>query len=87
MNSGKKDTYSPIIVLCLLVVACGSAKAHEYIIDVPASMLRGPAAKDDLPLSFCTKEICYAFKDQEVKEIKKYIAQLELRLKQCKGKE
>lgn len=67
-----------------LTAACGSiAHVREYILDVPASMLRGPKEKDDKPLDFCKTSVCYVYEDREVRDIKKYISELEIRLKKC----
>ncbi len=89
MTSGTKGIFNPfyVFLFLLFIAACGKiVKAHEYIIDVKEQMLRASAPKNDKPLSYCMTNICYAYEDAEVKAIKKYVSELELRLKECKGK-
>lgn len=69
------------------MAACGSGPSpvSEYMIDVKAQMLRGPKPKDDKPLAFCVATVCYAYTDADVRLIKKYIVELETRLKACEN--
>lgn len=74
-----------MLIGALLIVACGagSIPIHEYILDVDKGMLRASKPKDDKPIAFCQSTICYVYEDQDVRKIKKYIIELETRLKNC----
>lgn len=69
-----------------LIAACASAPmpVHEYILDVKAQMLRGQSTKDDVPITHCATTACYVYEDSDVRKIKKYISENEIRLKDCK---
>lgn len=69
------------------IVACGAMPMpHEYIIDVPGQKLKAYDPKFDKPLDWCKDNICYAYEDLEIRKIKKYIVELENRVKKCEKK-
>jgi hypothetical protein len=71
-------------LLILALATCASAPSvKEYIIDPKGGYLRAAKEKDDLPLNYCDTHICYGYEDSDVKLIKKYIVELEERLKNC----
>ncbi len=90
MTSGKvTNKLTRLFALAVLpFIACGSAPSvREYIIDVQAQMLRASNEKEDEPLTVCEKTfVCYAYKDHDVRKIKKYIVELEEQLKACQKK-
>ncbi len=69
----------------LVMVACGSApfSVTEYILDVKDQALRASKPKYDKPISFCDEHICYVYENEDIKKIKKYVIEIETRLKSC----
>lgn len=59
----------------------------ERIIFVDKSVtgyLMAPKKEDDLPISVCAEDnLCYVYLDSDLMIIKKYIVQLEVRLRRC----
>ena len=73
-----------VVLAAIIGASCGAMRIpHEYMIDVDKQMLRAYDPKLDLPLTYCVKEVCYAYPDAEVRRIKKYVSELEQRLKKC----
>lgn len=98
-NSGTNATFDSLtsqlrkklmVLAAVGVVACGDSPGSiiEYILSVNKdspkdTMLIAPRKQDDKPLEFCIKNKCYAYVEGDIIKIKKYIANLEERLKAC----
>jgi hypothetical protein len=92
MSNMRHGFWRVTLFTCALMVGCAKVKSAitEYIVDTkdPSGViLRGPDAKYDHPISWCGDHVCYAYEEKDITNIKKYIATLEVKLKDCQKKQ
>ena len=82
-----KQYFTGFFTCLFMFMACGVAPSIvDRIIDVDHNNLRADKPEDDLSLDYCKINICYGYKDEDVRKLKKYIVELEDRLKECEAK-